>query len=195
MKIHANARENPSPRATKPGFDGGPRYARTVTQRSFRANAQPPATSPEPARFIDGYLAYLLAQASHRISGEFHREVEAAGLSVTEWRVLASLADGARETIGTLSQLTLTKQPTLSKIVQRMERQGLVMRGSMASDRRQTLVALTPQGQKVARRHLRRALGHQAQVLQPIDPQEAQWLIGALHRLMQLPPGPDSSAG
>ena len=165
-----------------------------VTQRSFRANAQPPATSPESARFIDGYLAYLLAQASHRISGEFHREVEAAGLSVTEWRVLASLADGARETIGTLSQLTLTKQPTLSKIVQRMERQGLVMRGNMESDKRQTLVALTPQGQKVARRHLRRALGHQAQVLQPIDPQEAQWLIGVLRRLMELPPGSDSSA-
>ena len=111
------------------------------------------------------------------------------------WSRLCCLADGARETIGTLSQLTLTKQPTLSKIVQRMERHGLVMRGNMASDRRQTLVALTPQGQKVARRHLRRALGHQAQVLQSIDSQEAQWLIGALHRLMQLPPGPDSSAG
>lgn len=67
---------------------------------------------------------------------------------MTEWRVLASLADGARETIGTLSQLTLTKQPTLSKIVQRMERQGLVMRGNMASDRRQTLVALTRKDRK-----------------------------------------------
>lgn len=195
MKIHANARENPSPRATKPRAEDGSRYARAVTQRSPRAHAQPPVAPVEPARFVDGYLAYLLAQASHRISGEFHREVEAAGLSVTEWRVLASLSGGTGETIGTLSQLTLTKQPTLSKIVQRMERQGLVMRGNMASDKRQTLVALTPQGQKVARRHLRRALGHQAQVLQPIDPQEAQWLIGVLHRLMQLPPGPGSSAG
>ena len=167
----------------------------SAPSRPRRSAAPAGAQAAAPPRFIDDYLAYLLAQASHRISGEFHREVEAAGLSVTEWRVLASLADGARETIGTLSQLTLTKQPTLSKIVQRMERQGLVMRGNMASDRRQTLVALTPQGQKVARRHLRRALGHQAQVLQSIDSQEAQWLICALHRLMQLPPGPDSSAG
>ena len=46
-------------------------------------------------RFVDGYLAYLLAQASQRISAEFHLQVRAAGLSVTEWRVLASLEGSA----------------------------------------------------------------------------------------------------
>ncbi len=63
------------------------------------------------ARFVDGYLAYLLAQASQRISAEFHLQVKAAGLSVTEWRVLASLQGSAGETIGTLAVLAITKQP------------------------------------------------------------------------------------
>ena len=79
-------------------------------------------------RFVDGYLAYLLAQASQRISAEFHLQVRAAGLSVTEWRVLASLEGSAGETIGTLAVLAITKQPTLSKVVQRMEADGLVER-------------------------------------------------------------------
>ena len=64
---------------------------------------------------------HLLAQASQRISAEFHLQVRAAGLSVTEWRVLASLEGSAGETIGTLAVLAITKQPTLSKVVQRME--------------------------------------------------------------------------
>ncbi len=75
-------------------------------------------------RFVDGYLAYLLAQASQRISAEFHLQVKAAGLSVTEWRVLASLEGSPGETIGTLAVLAITKQPTLSKVVQRMEAEG-----------------------------------------------------------------------
>ena len=91
-------------------------------------------------RFVDGYLAYLLAQASQRISAEFHLQVRAAGLSVTEWRVLASLEGSAGETIGTLAVLAITKQPTLSKVVQRMEADGLVERTGVRADRRQTRV-------------------------------------------------------
>ena len=43
-------------------------------------------------QFVDDYLPALLAQASHLISGEFHRIVTAKGFTVSEWRVLASLA-------------------------------------------------------------------------------------------------------
>ncbi len=192
MKIHINPRENPCPNARQRRADGRPRYPRAVTRPSPRASARAatptPAAAPAPSRFVDGYLAYLLAQASHRISAEVHREVEAAGLSVTEWRVLASLAGDGRETIGALSELTLTKQPTLSKIVQRMERQGLVRRSATASDKRQTLVALTAQGQQAVQAHLQRALGHQARVLQPLGAREARQLITVLNRLVTLPP-------
>ena len=45
----------------------------------------------EDVRFVDGYLAALLAQASQLISSEFHEVVRRHGLSVSEWRVLASL--------------------------------------------------------------------------------------------------------
>ena len=41
--------------------------------------------------FVDDYLPALLGQASHLIQSEFHRVVKAKGLSVAEWRVLASL--------------------------------------------------------------------------------------------------------
>lgn len=146
-----------------------------------------PAADAGTTRFVDEYLAFLLAQASHRVSGVFHHAVEGAGLSVTEWRVLASLSGSAGETIGALSELTLTKQPTLSKIVQRMERQGLVARSDTAVDRRQTLVTLTAKGKEVAKGHTRLALEHQSRVVKPLGARDAARLIALLRKLVQLP--------
>ncbi|WP_369798763.1 MarR family winged helix-turn-helix transcriptional regulator [Achromobacter sp. DMS1] len=109
----------------------------TVQNMDMRHNKQraDDAQAAETPRFVDGYLAYLLAQASQRISAEFHQQVKAAGLSVTEWRVLASLQGSAGETIGSLAVLAITKQPTLSKVVQRMEAEGLVSRAGVRADR------------------------------------------------------------
>lgn len=146
-----------------------------------------PAADAGTTRFVDEYLAFLLAQASHRVSGVFHHAVEGAGLSVTEWRVLASLSGSAGETIGALSELTLTKQPTLSKIIQRMERQGLVERRAAALDRRQTLVAMTPAGRALAARCVQRALQHQSRVLRPLGARNARTLIRVLRQLIDLP--------
>ena len=56
-------------------------------------------------RFVDNYLAALLAWASHLISSEFHAVVRENGLSVSEWRVLASLAGGEPIAIGQLAQV------------------------------------------------------------------------------------------
>lgn len=143
-------------------------------------------------RFIDGYLAYLLAQASSRISHEFHREVNAAGLSVTEWRVLASLAGSGGESIGSLSQLALTKQPTLSKVVQRMENDGLVARTRVRTDRRQTVVRLTPKGLRLTETLRERARRHQNAVLEPFGADNARMLLAMLRELLALHP-PDLS--
>lgn len=153
----------------------------------------PGATGSAPARFIDGYLAYLLAQASSRISREFHCEVEAAGLSVTEWRVLANLAGSDGESIGALALLSLTKQPTLSKVVQRMEADGLVERRATRADRRQTVVRLTREGRRIAATLCERALRHQQAVFEPFGRDSAAPLIDMLKALIALhPPHPPS---
>lgn len=148
---------------------------------------------PMPARFIEGYLGFLLAHVSSRVSREFHREVAAAGLSVTEWRVLASLIGSAGETIGKLSELALTKQPTLSKVVQRMERDNLVIRRTVRSDRRQTVVCMTPRGQALSECLRQRAIEHQAAVLSPFGEHRGELLIQMLNQLLGLHSGEESS--
>ena len=159
----------------------------SAPSRPRRSAAPAGAQAAAPPRFIDDYLAYLLAQASRRVSGQFHGEVQMGGLSVTEWRVLAGLSGVPHESVGALSEITLTKQPTLSKIIQRMERQGLVRRSDTPVDRRQTLVALTPKGQALAADYVQRALQHQQRVLQPLGARNASTLMRVLRQLIDLP--------
>ena len=44
------------------------------------------------AHFVDDYLPALLAQASHLISGEFHRVVNAKGFTVTPIALAVALS-------------------------------------------------------------------------------------------------------
>ena len=74
--------------------------------------------------FVDDYLAYLLARASHLISSEFHTVVEASGLSLMEWRVMASLSGKDSLSINELASIVLAKQPTVTKLVGRMQDAG-----------------------------------------------------------------------
>lgn len=174
-----DARKAPTTGADEDGESGHPAGAQGLATASGDGGA---------VRFVDHYLAFLLAQASSRISREFHREVNAAGLSVTEWRVLASLEGSEGESIGVLSQLALTKQPTLSRVVQRMEAEGLVTRARVRADRRQTVVRITPRGHRLTATLRERALQHQAAVLEPFGASNAEMLLAMLRQLLALHP-------
>ena len=68
-----------------------------------------------------------------RLYKDFDAHVRAAGLSSIEWRVLATLHDSEPLTVSQLAHEVLSKQPTVTKLVQRMGEQGWVV----AAGRRQ----------------------------------------------------------
>ncbi|MBP6019399.1 MAG: MarR family transcriptional regulator [Burkholderiaceae bacterium] len=138
-----------------------------------------------PTRFVHRYLASVLAQASHKISAEFHVEVKKAGLTVTEWRVLGSLVEGDGETVGALAELAVTKQPTLSKVLPRLEAQGYISLQTARADRRQTVVQITPKGARLISGLCDRAMEHQRRVLANLDPDHADRLVDMLHAIIE----------
>lgn len=135
-------------------------------------------------RFVHRYLASVLALVSHRISAEFHVEVKKAGLTVTEWRVLGSLIEGEGETVGELAELAVTKQPTLSKVLPRLESQGFVTLQTSRADRRQTVVKITPKGARLISGLCDRAMQHQQHLLEKLDADHAERLVGMLRQLL-----------
>jgi len=124
-----------------------------------------PAAGPPTHRFIDDYLLYLMARASHLISAEFHEQLRRRGIGVPVWRVLASLVGSTGETVTGLAEACLLQQPTMTKLLDRMVRDGLVKRSQDTRDRRVVRVVLTARGEMVASDLVQAAKVHEAEVL------------------------------
>lgn len=135
-------------------------------------------------RFVEDYLPALLAQASQLISGEFHRIARAKGFSVAEWRVLASLAGSPPVSISQLAQLSVTKQPTVTRLIDRMAARGHVRRQAHETDRRITLVAITAAGTRQVSGLIKLAREHEHRVLEPFGLQRAAELKHTLKEMI-----------
>ncbi len=134
-------------------------------------------------RFVDGFLGYLLGQANHAIYKDFDAQVRAAGLSGIEWRVLSTLHDSEPLTVSQLTLDVLSKQSTVTKLVQRMAEQGWVTLRADTADQRCTLVAATAEGQHLVRPLIEQAKAHEARMLQPLGAAEKLALRNLLEKL------------
>ena len=142
--------------------------------------------APAPVRFVDDYLPALLAQASQLISAEFHKVARSHGFSVSEWRVMASLAGGASLSIGELSRVAVMKQPTVTRMLDRMAANGHVERLPHDSDRRISLVRITQDGERMVQHLMELALEHERRVLEPFGLARAEALKTTLRTMIEL---------
>ena len=134
-------------------------------------------------RFVDQYLGYLLGQANHALYRAFDEHVRAAGLSSIEWRVLATLHDSEPLTVSQLAHEVLSKQPTVTKLVQRMSEQGWVELQADPADQRRTLVAATPAGRRLVKPLVSKAREHEAAMLRTLAAPEKAALKKLLGKL------------
>lgn len=83
-------------------------------------------------------------------AGQYVRMVEPAlrkiDLDIPRWRVLMCVAPGQAISVTEIAELAIAKVPTMLKIIQRMEADGLVACAPRASDGRVTDVSLTESG-------------------------------------------------
>jgi DNA-binding MarR family transcriptional regulator len=161
-----------------------PKSARPGAKRIAGAGEPPAEAGALP--FVDGYLAALLAQASHLISSEFHAVVRREGLTISEWRVLATLADSPPMSIGRLARIALAQQPTVTRLLDRMQEKGHVGRSAHGRDRRITLVTITPAGRRLVDRLIGLAREHEDRVLAPFGRARADALKATLRRIIDL---------
>ena len=150
--------------------------------------------STEALPFVDHYLPALLARASELISSEFHVVARKHGFSVTEWRVMATLAGGTPISIGQLAQVTVTKQPTVTRLLDRMEANGHVERLPHDSDRRITLVRITDSGVHKVEQLMDLAREHEQRLMEPFGRNRSDELKQTLRQMIALhaSPHPDT---
>jgi DNA-binding MarR family transcriptional regulator len=91
-------------------------------------------------------------RVTHRLLTLVDAELGDLGLSPAETNVLACLSAADPPTVRQVSDATAQPPSTLTGLLDRLERRGLVERRPNPRDRRSTLVVLTPAGGKAARR-------------------------------------------
>ena len=154
-----------------------------------RKRTQPDSNTPAQVEapivpdFIDNYLPYLLSRAGFLVGGSFNAQLP-KGMGVPRWRVLAVLADRNYLTISNLARIVLLKQPTLTKVVDRLEAEGLVRRGAEADDKRKVIVSITKAGAARVRPLMAQAQRHQMTVLENFNAREQKILFRVLRNLI-----------
>jgi len=102
--------------------------------------------------FAHRNLPRLLLQARESVMAHTRPSLREHALSDQQWRVLRVLGEhGAVET-GRVAREAYILGPSLTGILARMERDGLITRSRDPQDQRRTVVEATAQGRKVVKR-------------------------------------------
>ncbi|MDA5193963.1 MarR family winged helix-turn-helix transcriptional regulator [Govanella unica] len=103
----------------------------------------------EPGFALDDFPLYNLNRASWTYIDEMTRVLKSVDVDHPTWRVLLLLGDKNPSSVTSLSQRSVTKMSTITRILIRMEESGLVRRIPSPADSRVTEVFLTEAGQEV----------------------------------------------
>lgn len=102
---------------------------------------------------VEAWRAFITAHAE--AIGAIEREMEAAaGLPLSSYDVLVALSDmpGRRLRMHELARAVILSRSGLSRLVDRLERQGLLARERCGADRRGAYAVLTEEGQEALNR-------------------------------------------
>ncbi len=99
------------------------------------------ATCPEESAFVE------LARTADLLSRGMAQVLRAEDLSMTQYNVLRILR-GAPEgcTCGEIAKRMITREPDITRLLDRLEKRGLISRCRQTDDRRVVLTRITPEG-------------------------------------------------
>ena len=133
---------------------------------------------------LGDYLPYLVNRVGTVIADQFGAEALAPhGLSIAMWRVVAVLASAGQQRQIDLADLTSTDASTLSRLVTRLVRLGLVTRARSASSNREVAVKLSAKGAALVARLIPIAREYENVAIAGLPAQELAVLKRCLRRV------------
>lgn len=127
-------------------------------------------------------LARALAKCQQQHDRVATRFMDSVGLTPSQFDALAVLGDSPGMTMKELSQLSMITGGTLTPVLDRLEAKGLVTRCKGTQDSRQTIVALTPQGQALYEQAFLPFVAHMRTYSDKLTPDEQQTLVKLLDK-------------
>lgn len=134
----------------------------------------------EPNRSV-GFLIKRCGVLMNQIA---ERSFAAQSISFTQWIVLMTLTERAHASPTELSAHMGHDMGALTRLVDELERDGLVSRERSQHDRRAVQIAITSEGRRVATAGKRVVVDLLNQLVEPYSPAEIESLISLLQRML-----------
>jgi DNA-binding MarR family transcriptional regulator len=129
-------------------------------------------------------LGYLTRRVQNLSSAHADRAFADEELTFTQWISLMGLREGIARTGADLARHLNHDTGAVTRMVDQLERRGLVRRERSKSDRRVVQLALTPRGRAVAKSFIPRIVDYWNEITAEFSSREISQLIDLLSRLI-----------
>lgn len=138
-----------------------------------------------PAKLdLGDFLPYLTNRVGMIVAEQFGADALAEhGLSIAMWRVMAVLASRGSQRQIDLADLTSIEVSTLSRLITRLIRKGLVTRTRSTNSNREVTVRLSPKGQSLVNHLIPIALDFEAAAIAGLSAKDIAVLKRCLRRM------------
>jgi DNA-binding MarR family transcriptional regulator len=127
-------------------------------------------------------VPFLVARVA-TLMNAWHADFKKLGLSVLSVRVMAVLGLNGSASVGELAEATSIDQSTLSHILRRLSRAGLVEKAREDHDNRSVRISTTAKGRALARRCHDMAVEHDRRLTDGLSSAQVRALKSALRHL------------
>ena len=103
---------------------------------------------------LEDSFGYILGRAARTMGSYINRRFDTLGMEMTceQWSILVSLWQKDAQTQQELAQQTCKDKTSMTRLIDTMEKHGLVKRTANSQDRRQKRIILTTKGRKLYNR-------------------------------------------
>ena len=141
--------------------------------------------NPSPT-FVHRNLPRLLLQARESVMAHTRPSLREHGLSDQQWRVLRVLGEHGTVETGRVAREAFILGPSLTGVLARMERDGLVQRERDPGDQRRSVVEATARGLKLVQKLSRTIEEHYGWMEKSIGKQKLAELYNLLDEVIEL---------
>ena len=138
------------------------------------------------ASFKHRNLPRLLLQARESVMAHTRPSLREHGLSDQQWRVLRVLGEHGTVETGRVAREAFILGPSLTGVLARMERDGLIKRERDGADQRRTVVEATPRGLKLVEKLSRTIEAHYDWMETSLGKQKLMQLYDLLDEVIEL---------
>jgi homoprotocatechuate degradation regulator HpaR len=136
--------------------------------------------------FVHRNLPRLLLQARESVMAHTRPSLREHGLSDQQWRVLRVLGEHGTVETGRVAREAYILGPSLTGVLARMERDGLIRRERDSADQRRTVVEATPKGLRLVEKLSRTVEAHYEWMEKSLGKQKLAELYELLDQVIDL---------